>query len=152
MTNSIYNSEILPTNYILFRKDRPSQGGGILIAVNNKFPCHVIASPEDLEVICIKLDLNNPITICVIYIPPNSLTAYYDKLFDFLLNLHGASDELIIIGDFTFPDIDWDTLTGHSPASNRFCDLVFQTNLTQLITVPTHNQGQHSGPNSYQFR
>jgi len=94
LTNSIYDSEILQTNYTLFRKDRPSRGGGVLIAVNNKFPCHVIASPEDLEVICIKLDLNNPITICVIYIPPNSL-ATYDNLFNLLLSLHSTLDETI---------------------------------------------------------
>ena len=48
---------------------------------------------------------------------------------------------MIILGDFNFPDIDWDTLTGHSPASDQLCDLIFQTGLSQLIDMPTHVHG-----------
>jgi len=93
----------------------------------------MIDSPDDLEVICIKLDLNNPVTICVIYIL-YPLAHLLLIMMIYSTNLHSASDELITVGDLKFPDIDWDTLTGQSPASNRFCDLVFQT------THPTHNQ------------
>jgi len=32
-------------------------------------------------------------------------------------------------------------LSGHLPASYQFCDLVFQSSLSQLVSVPTHNQG-----------
>ena len=35
-------------------------------------------------------------------------------------------------------DIDWDVLSAHSPISNQFCDLVFQTGLHQLIDKHTH--------------
>ena len=45
------------------------------------------------------------------------------------------------MGDFNFPDINWDTLSGHSIASNQFCDLIFQAGLHQLINVPTHKHG-----------
>ena len=34
-----------------------------------------------------------------------------------------------------------DTLSGHSPVSNQFFDLVFQTGLSQLIDQPTHMHG-----------
>jgi len=52
-----------------------------------------------------------------------------------------TSDKLIILGDFNVPDIDWDSLSGHSPISNQFCDLVFESSLCQLIDTPTHNHG-----------
>ena len=111
------------------------------MAVSNTIPCQEITSPVNLEIICIKLKLSNPITICVTYVPPSSTIAHYDDLFNFLLNLHVDSDKLIILGDFNFPDIDWDTLLGRSPVSDQFCDLIFQTNLSQLIDMPTHVHG-----------
>ena len=113
----------------------------MLIAINNKIPCQIISSPTNLELICVRLLISNPITICVTYIPPNSPKVYCDDLFNFLLNCQAASDKLIILGDFNFPDIDWDTLSGHSPNSNQFCDMIFQANLSQLIDGPTHIHG-----------
>ena len=141
LNENIFDNEILPSNYTLFRKDRPSRGAGVLIAVNNKFPCQPITSPENLETMCIKLMLPNPITLCVNYVPPSSTAVYYDNLFNFFLHLHQVSDKMIILGDFNLPDIDWDVLSGHSPVSNQFCDLVFQTGLSQLIDRPTHIHG-----------
>ena len=76
---------------------------------------------------------------------PNSITTYYDNLFSFLCNLLNSSDKLIVLGDFNFPDIDWNTLSGNSPVSNQFCDLIFRTGLSQLINVPTHNHGNILG-------
>ena len=48
---------------------------------------------------------------------------------------------VIILGDFNFPDINWETLSGGSQVSNIFCDLVFDNNLTQLIGDPAHVEG-----------
>ena len=141
LSDCIFDNEILPCNYTLFRKDRPSRGGGVLIAVNNNISCQRLNLPDDLEIICIKLNLKDQITVCVTYVPPNSTTTYYDNLFSFLYNLLNDSGKLIVLGDFNFPDIDWDTLSGHSPVSNQFCDLMFWTGLSQLINVPTHNHG-----------
>jgi len=52
LSDTIYDAEILPYNYTIFRKDRPSRGGGVLLAVDNGVPCHQIDSPEDLEAVC----------------------------------------------------------------------------------------------------
>ena len=51
------------------------------------------------------------------------------------------SDRLVLLGDFNFPDINWDTLSGNSPVSNQLCDLIFNTGLSQLIVEPTHIHG-----------
>ena len=110
----------------------------ILVAVDNRIPFHQIDSPEDLEAVCI---LTSPTAVCVIYIPPSSPDAHYGNLFTFLSSLRSTSEDLLILGDFNLPDIDWDILTGHSLVSNQFCDLVFHTNLCQLISTPTHIRG-----------
>jgi len=80
--------------------------------------------------------------ICVLYIPPNSDDSYYEILYNYLIDLViGNTNPVILLGDFNFPDVDWCTLSGSSSESNKFCDLLFQLNLTQLVDKPTHNLG-----------
>jgi len=45
------------------------------------------------------------------------------------------------VGDFNYPDISWTDLVGDTTCSNLFCELVFDSNLTQLVDVPTHVRG-----------
>ena len=66
-----FDNDILLSNYGLFRKDRPSCDGRVLIAVNNKF---TITSPDDLEIsIRIKLMSPSPVNFLCSYIPPSQL-------------------------------------------------------------------------------
>lgn len=44
------NSEILPTDYVIYRKDRTSQGGGVLLAVHDSVSSKFMPSPNSLEV------------------------------------------------------------------------------------------------------
>ena len=69
LKDDIYDNEILPAEYTLYRKDRSSRGGGVLIAVNNIISSNLISSPSDLELVAINLNLkNDSITICTVYI------------------------------------------------------------------------------------
>ena len=45
---------------------------------------------------------------------------------------------LVIMGDFNLPDLNWSILSGHTDFSNHFCDLAFESNLSQLVDQPTH--------------
>lgn len=129
-------------NYTLYRKDRESRGGGVLIAVNSLLSCIRIPSPLKLEVVTIKLCLpRNHICICAVYLPPNSDITYFKHLIDFLGSLASREKFLIVIGDFNLPDVCWSSLSGCSQQSNLFCDFLFDSNLSQLITVPTHIKG-----------
>jgi len=123
----------------LFRHDCQSHGGRVLIAVGDKIPCQKLTSPESLEAVYVRLNLPNPITVCAVYVPPNSASTYHETLFAFISDLSNNSDKVIIIGDFNFPDIDWDSLSGNS-TSNQFCELLFETGLCQLIDTATHNR------------
>ena len=58
-----------------------------------------------------------------------------------LLTLAANEKFLILVGDFNLPDICWSSLSGCSLPSNLFCDFVFESNLAQLITCPTHIRG-----------
>ena len=50
-------------------------------------------------------------------------------------------DHLLIVGDFNVPDVNWSMLTGLSDFYSMLCDLVFVSNLTQLVNQPTLLQG-----------
>ena len=47
LSDFICNGEILPTGFVLYRKDRPSRGGGVLIAVRESLFSSFIPSPHD---------------------------------------------------------------------------------------------------------
>ena len=49
LSDNIHDHEILPDNFILYRKDRPSRGGGVLIAVTSSYHSVTLPSPSDLH-------------------------------------------------------------------------------------------------------
>ncbi len=50
LSSNFFDNEIIPTGFCLFRKDRPSRGGGVLVAVKDTLSNMEISSPSDLEV------------------------------------------------------------------------------------------------------
>ena len=142
LSNYIYDKEILPCKFTIFRKDRESRGGGVLIAVNECLPCNSIPTPPHIEVIAIRVNLpNKEISICTVYNPPNADLNYFSDLVHLLKSLSQKEKNLIVVGDFNLPEICWSSLSGNSLLSNIFCDFVFEYNLSQLIKCPTHVKG-----------
>ena len=76
--------------------------------------------------------------LCVVYLPPHSLLADAQPLFDHLLNLCSGTIPVIAIGNYNLPGISWETLSGDLLISNTFCDLAFDPSLTQLVSSPSH--------------
>ena len=78
LTSFIYDHEILPSKFILYRSDRESRGDSVLIAVNNLIPYILIPSPSNLEVVTVSVHLPGySICLCVVYCPPNSEVSYF---------------------------------------------------------------------------
>ena len=139
LSNSVFDCEILPCEYTLYREDRGSRGGGALIVVSDSVPSVLISSPEVLEIITVNLNfLNGPITLCTVYVPPNSGDDYYKTLLSYLAHVSSSADSIILVGDFNLPDVCWSSLIGQSPFSNSFCDFVYKQNFSQLVECPTH--------------
>ena len=146
LSESVFEQEILPTNYNIHRKDRPSRGGGVLIATKSTIPVSVISSDSpnnSLEILTVRLNLSKPVTLSCVYSPPNpSDSLMYDLILDLTQIVQSnLSTYVIIIGDFNLPDINWHTLSSTSTLSNAFCDFIFDNSLSQLIDQPTHTKG-----------
>ena len=73
ISESIFDGK---SDYVLYRKDRPSRGGGVLIAVKDFIPSFSFPSPPDLVVISVKIGQDNDFVVCCIYIPPEASPSY----------------------------------------------------------------------------
>ena len=142
LSKDIFDNEILPYDFTIYRNDRGSRGGGVLVAINSSIPSKLLDSPPDLELIVVEANCgsSSPLIICCVYLPPNCPEI---TLSNTLLHLSKFTNNnpVLILGDFNFPDINWSTLTGHSTNSNSFCDFTFDNSLSQLVSHATHNKG-----------
>ena len=110
-----------------------------MIAVNSGIPSSYsqVYSPDNLEMVVVFVHPYHPVTICAVYIPPNSDSQYHHNLYSYLSTI-GSYKNLIMLGDFNAPNIDWPTLHNTTYSSCMLCDYIFDCNLSQLIQVGLH--------------
>ena len=82
LSDFVFDGEILSCGYVLYCKDRPTHGGGVLVAVNELLISSLIPSPIDLEVVTVLVGQNDSVISCV-YVPPDSSFSYIDSFVDF---------------------------------------------------------------------
>ena len=140
LSNNILDGEVLPTNYTIYRCDRVSKGGGVLLAVKHDLPSVQLLLSSEIESIAVKITSNKSFIVCVVYVPPVVDDTYYKHLSDLLFSLP-LDENVLILGDFNLPDIDWDLLSGGTRFSSGFCDLTVDLNLRQLVASSTHKAG-----------
>jgi hypothetical protein len=139
--------------YNIFRCDRCStrgvstRGGGVLIAVNNRFSCHRLSICDNsVEQLFIRIsDKCFSLIIGAVYIPPASDINVYDIHFntiDVLLK-ENCNSKLLICGDYNLSNIKWQSVNGSvvpvsasvgSLESNVLARLSFQ-NLIQFNLI-----------------
>ena len=136
-TPDVYNNELFPPHISVYSKDRSTTGGGVLIGIHSSIPSRQLQS---LELVCVEVSFSISF-ICLVYVCmyPLSNYDYMSSLATFLTSL--APQPVILLGDFNLPDINWNSLSGSTPTSTLFCDLVFDMNLDKLVTFHTHCKG-----------
>jgi len=92
--------------------------------------CYIVSDKAELPISTIT---------CIVYLPP--LPTLSAERFHYALSQFQPSTNIILLGNFNLPNINWDTLTGISAVDDAFCDMCFQFNLLQLITCPAHIHG-----------
>ncbi|XP_019854575.1 PREDICTED: uncharacterized protein LOC109583601 [Amphimedon queenslandica] len=134
------DKEILPYGYTIFRHDRDSRGGGVMIAVADSIQSNLIQLDYDIEMITVSL-FNAHVSLSCLYIAPNSSEQYRHDTLKCLNRVVSDTSLSLVIGDFNSPDINWATLSASSPFSLSLCDFIFSHNLNQLVLRPTHVRG-----------
>ena len=69
-----------------------------------------------------------------------SISSYVDNIILSLKSLPSTCD-IIVLGDFNLPDVNWFSYTGTSPVSTSLCNCITTLNFIQFVTEPTHKQG-----------
>lgn len=85
-------------------------------------------------------DYSDKLYFTIVYRSPNSCIENNNKLVEMLSNIDFKKDTHIIIGDFNFPNINWENYTCDTK-SRSFLECISNNNLSQLVTFPTHNKG-----------
>ena len=137
-------------SHIFFRGDRlyngvVRRGGGVLILVPVKYVVSEIGEhycTEVFESIAISLHTSaRPVCLVCVYRPPSitSERSFSDMFEKYYNDLHLYTKNLIIVGDFNYPDIDWlsHRVSKQSSAAESFLNFVLSNGLHQLVTSPT---------------
>ena len=140
------DSELLLPEYDIFRRDRPSTGGGVLIAVKKDLECIELTKSKDTETIfcTIKRKGKRPLIIGSVYRAPNLDLDTCTKIASETYNIVDKNRNAVfwIGGDFNLPDINWKNqdITGNrypQLINKIFLEMAQDLGLTQVIDVPT---------------
>jgi len=122
-------------NFQMFRKDRNSHGGGILVYVKSGIPCwrRKDLESDNMETLWIEIKLKNQksFLLCYVYRPPSS-NADWNTIFEVSLEkTFLESKEIILLGDLNYNYIKETTV------NNTWNSIISAHNLTQLVNIPT---------------
>ena len=125
---------------VLQRNDRCDTtngiGGGLLVYAKK----NLVILPCDNQIdfnqyLSFKIKTTNDfLNIYLVYRPPSSSLYNYEKLCDLMKNVPKNS---IVIGDFNFPNINWEEMTCSSQCE-EFLNVCIDNNLTQYVNFETH--------------
>ena len=148
LNNSYTDSEVFPEGYLVKRKDRSADGGGVFILYReNIIVDEVKGVGKDCELVMFKIQAwkTPPIYIGSFYRPPSRDPAPISSLHADLEKIYNQSriPKLILAGDFNLPSINWDTCSVEDnpqygwPVNNAMIELIEQFNLDQKVLKPT---------------
>lgn len=110
-----------------YRKDRNSQGGGLVLYVSNQLICKkldMVDLPDDVEIICVEVNLRQEKWLVIgVYKPPSQKTQYFLQHLNMILE-NSNHDNYIILGDFNLDERNLESLT-------------LDFNLKNLVKLPT---------------
>jgi hypothetical protein len=143
LNENISNSEILNSDYNIFRKDRVGRnGGGVLVAIKSSSFSSVkefvsnLDDIKELEIVSatVKTTSNQNILFSSCYRPPDAQRTWTSILNTFL----DQFKNVVISGDFNLPNISWDATLNASGANEvNFVDILDDHYFTQVNTIPT---------------
>lgn len=153
LSESVHSSELFPSEYQVFRRDRDAlasgklDGGGSLIAVRNTLPAaEQVSWRSDVEDLWVTVNCGNSMRLhlCCVYLPCNDVVALDCFLSNIVNIVNAHQDDLVLVcGDFNIPSINWLNTDSVSllPAdqndirSSRLADAMSLCNLNQYNSV-----------------
>ena len=135
-------SSILGLNdYKIFRFDRESRGGGVLVAIKNCIKCSAVEIRSECEIVVVDISLcnNSSTRIIACYNPKTNDTRYLKTLQQTIIDALENIESYIIFGDFNLPDYSWSHMSYNTTqpyaSFNDFINTMQP--IYQLVQLPT---------------
>ena len=130
------------SGYTIYRKDRESRGGGVLLAVKTDSFKSVreVHQNQYLEITSAEITTfsNNRFLFCSCYRPPNADQNWLQNFNNYLNDVCSSYDNIILAGDFNMPRISWNSPEITTGANEKaFLELLNDYFLSQLNNKPT---------------
>ena len=141
LNDSISDSELLPTAYNVFRKDRKSRG--TLTGVKSNLPTRELEIATTLECVAVEINLSPEKTLLLIncYRPSSDQEFFHDfkdVTANFRLDKYWSA---LNVGDFNYPSINWIDGIGFTNSTSseeqQFADFIMDHYFYQLVDKPT---------------
>jgi len=72
------------------------------------------------------------LTVCLIYQPLNSSDQHDSLIKSYVTSLDSTKD-IVLLGNFNLPDIDWDIYSGSSALADDFAEFAYNHDLVQHV-------------------
>lgn len=149
LSTQVEDTDFVPPNYVCFRKDRESRGGGVAVVIKEELESEVMPNLDGIESLFCKIVINKcPIMIGAVYRPPLTNETYFTSINDYLCeHVRSKNSRIVLAGDFNLPNIDWLNMCathGEVSTSQALINLVFSHDLTQIVQQSTRTQGSVS--------
>lgn len=153
--DSVKSAEVFDEKeWVVYRRDRGSRGGGVLIAIRTKYQSRMIPiTASDVEQLWVNIQLvDKCLNIGAAYSPPESADYVFDTISNVattVIDSAQPNDDNILLGDFNKPRVKWipdgdnPSLlrpTNSTEADNRFFDALADAGLSQICGVRSFNQ------------
>lgn len=149
LDSDVASSEVFPPDYVVYRKDRNSRGGGVFLLTHislNSIPLNIDGLSCE-SVWCRVPTINGKfLTVGSFYRPPSSNADPILSLSNALSAL--SSEHVVLGGDFNLPEIRWSdcspTTGNSSSVYSLSLDLIKDFGLMQYVTEPTRVTNDHA--------
>ncbi|XP_041483858.1 uncharacterized protein LOC121430607 [Lytechinus variegatus] len=147
LNDKISDAEIQIPGYQATRLDRQNRPhGGVLLYTKEGIEVHPRTDSElDIYDEALWCDITSQGTeldllIGIVYRSPNNTNEQNDNLNKALYLLNKEQKDILIMGDFNYRDINWETMQAGSGKSEAFLDVIMDNLWTQHVSAPTRQE------------
>jgi hypothetical protein len=144
LSDEINNVEEFMDDYIIFRRDTNTRGGGVFICVKNYIDCRELWTDDDFEMIAVEVKGRDPkftSEIVGIYRAPNEDSRVIERLAARTDYIGNSTKRSIIGGDLNLPFADWNgNAVGNSGTQALINNLVWENGYSQEVDSPTRGE------------
>ena len=151
LSSHIADAQVSIPSYTVSRSDRSGRGGGVILFSHEKFPITTTTRYDDGVCQALLCQFHSlKINVIVVYRPPDAAKELFSRAIGWIRRsiseISDDSYQLILVGDFNFPYIDWNSYIVQKTvgllmqqSADEFLNLLSDHYLNQYVLHPTRS-------------